>query len=235
MPTITRACPSPEATAALARGLADLLRPGDTILLRGPLGAGKTSFTRAIAEARGADPRLVSSPTFVVVNQYPAGPAGGDGPRPQIIHVDAYRLAGGDDLDALGWDRFFTSEGRAHDHVIALIEWPERLGDAAPSGDRVAEVRIAPRGTDSRGVTIAVPEAWLARPEAAAFIEREPTLCRTTGRWVSPTAGTYPFFDERARLVDLNKWFTGAYSVSREISPDDDDDPARPSTPPGPQ
>lgn len=224
MPTIERLCPTPESTAALARGLADVLMPGDTVLLTGPLGAGKTFFTRAIAEAKGADPRLVSSPTFVVVNQYPLpAPSGA-----QIIHIDAYRLSGGDDLEALGWDRFFGPSGRAHDHIIALIEWPERLGEAAPSGDRTATIRLQPAGPDSRKITIELPESWTGRANTAHFLEREPTLCRTTGRWVSPTAATYPFFDERARLADLNKWFTGAYTVSREVTPDDDAGPAGP-------
>lgn len=229
MPILARACPSPEATAALARGLADVLAPGDTVLLQGTLGAGKTFFTRAIAQARGADPRLVSSPTFVVVNQYPAGPG------LQIIHVDAYRLTGPDDLDALGWDRFFDEAGRARPHTLALIEWPERLGEARPAGPDVASVTLEDAGPEARRITIDLPEHWAARPHAAHFIEREPTLCRVTGRWVAPTAATYPFADDRARLADLNKWFTGAYTISREITPDDEAGPGPGPAGTGPQ
>lgn len=224
MPTITRDSPGPDATAALARGLAEVLRPGDTVLLHGPLGAGKTFFTRAVAEAKGAHPRLVSSPTFVVVNQYPL--AGGA----QMAHIDAYRLTGPDDLEALGWDRYFGPDGRAGPGIIAMIEWPERLGEAAPSGDAVAEVGLEPGGNESaRRITLVLPEAWSARAAAARLVEREPTLCRITGRWVSPTSATYPFFDDRARLADLNRWFTGSYTISRQVDPDDDGPPAGPT------
>lgn len=221
MPTIRRECPTPDATAALARGLADVLQPGDTVLLTGPLGAGKTFLTRSVAEAKGVDPRLVSSPTFVVVNQYPAPSAAH--PDLQMVHIDAYRLTGGEDLESLAWDRFFGPGGEAHDHVIAMIEWPQRLGDAAPGGARTASVQIEQTGPEARRIAIDFPESWLTRPHAAHLVEREPTLCRITARWVSPTAATYPFFDERARLADLNRWFTGSYTISREITPDDDD------------
>ncbi|VAX42296.1 tRNA threonylcarbamoyladenosine biosynthesis protein TsaE, partial [hydrothermal vent metagenome] len=82
-------------TDALGCALAGILQPGDTLALLGDLGTGKTTLVRAIATARGIDPALVSSPTFVIVNEYPS-------PRqtdPPLVHVDAYRLTSADDLD----------------------------------------------------------------------------------------------------------------------------------------
>src|SRR5690349_20654727 len=101
----TRRSTSPEYTQALGRSLARVLAPGDVILLEGDLGAGKTTFVRALASGLGIDPGTVSSPTFVMVNQYrPAAPG-----SPELVHVDAYRLRSPDDLDSLGWDQFFDS------------------------------------------------------------------------------------------------------------------------------
>lgn len=222
MITFSRELPSAEATVALGHGLADVLMPGDTLRLEGDLGAGKTFLTRAIAERLGVDPRLVSSPTFVVINQYPA--ASSTYPGLRLVHIDAYRLTGAEDLDALGWDRYFEPTGAARAGVIALVEWPQRLGEALPEGDRTATATIEATGTASRRLTLRLPDAWRGRALAEALIDREPTRCRVTGRWVASTSPTYPFADERARLADLNKWFTGAYTISREMTAEDEEE-----------
>ena len=110
--------PDLAATEALAARLAPMLRPGDAVLLDGPLGAGKSAFARALLRAATADPALeVPSPTFTLVQSYdlPAGPA---------HHFDLYRLSGPGGLTELGWDE--AREG------IVLVEWPERLGALAP-------------------------------------------------------------------------------------------------------
>ena len=110
--------PDLAATEALAARLAPMLRPGDAVLLDGPLGAGKSAFARALLRAATADPALeVPSPTFTLVQSYdlPCGPA---------HHFDLYRLSGPDGLAELGWDE--AREG------IVLVEWPERLGPLAP-------------------------------------------------------------------------------------------------------
>lgn len=108
-------------TAALAVALAPLLSAGDTLLLSGPIGAGKTHFARALIQARLAAAGLsedVPSPTFTLVQTYCDGIA-------EIWHADLYRLAGGADLAELGLDWAF-------DEAIVLVEWPDRLGAAAP-------------------------------------------------------------------------------------------------------
>ncbi|NYZ13330.1 tRNA (adenosine(37)-N6)-threonylcarbamoyltransferase complex ATPase subunit type 1 TsaE [Azospirillum sp. RWY-5-1] len=110
--------PDEEATVALARRVADALRPGDVLCLRGDLGAGKTAFARAaIRHLSGAEVE-VPSPTFTLVQTYDtaAGP---------VWHFDLYRLSGPDEVTELGWDDA-VAEG------ISLVEWPDRLGPLLP-------------------------------------------------------------------------------------------------------
>ena len=117
--TVTLDLKDLSATHALAARLAALLRPGDAVLLEGPLGAGKSELARAVLRAAAGDPALeVPSPTFTLVQSYdlPAGPA---------HHFDLYRLDGPEGLEELGWDE--AREG------IVLVEWPDRLGHLAPT------------------------------------------------------------------------------------------------------
>lgn len=128
-------------TAALARRIASLLRAGDILALDAPMGAGKTTFVRTLAEAMGTPAGMVSSPTFVLAHQYPttAGPT--------LVHVDAYRLTSAEDLDSLGWDRLASAAN------IVVIEWAERIAEALEA-DRTSWIRIAPvtQGTSDAGV-----------------------------------------------------------------------------------
>lgn len=208
----------------MARAVADVLLPGDVVTLEGELGAGKTTFTRSLAQSLGADAGLVSSPTFVIVNEYPlSAPVRGIS---RIIHADAYRLRGIDDLDALGWDRFTTPEKHAARGAILLIEWPSRIADALPA-ERLT-VQLSPIGdaealTTTRQMDLHVPSAWRARPRLDRLIHQVPVICRTTGQLVHPTSLSYPFVDDRARMADLNRWFTGSYSITRPLRPDDEE------------
>lgn len=136
--------PSREATHALAARIAGLARPGDAILLEGPLGAGKSEFARAFLRAITADPALeVPSPTFTLVQTY-------ESPRGPIHHFDLWRLDGPEALEELGWD-----ELRAD---IVLVEWPDRLGPLAPPESLT--IRLAESGPESRSATL---EGWQAR------------------------------------------------------------------------
>lgn len=111
--------PDLAATEALAARVAALARPGDAVLLSGPLGAGKSAFARAFLRAAAGDPALeVPSPTFTLVQSY-------DLPCGAAHHFDLWRLSGPSDLVELGWD-----EARAG---IVLVEWPDRLGPLAPA------------------------------------------------------------------------------------------------------
>src|SRR5690242_20720668 len=112
--------PNPEATTSLGRGLAPLLFPGTVLALVGPLGAGKTHLVRAVAEGLGiADSRVVSSPTFVLIQEYEA--------RLPVYHFDAYRLRGVGEFLDLGAHEYFEGNG------VCLIEWADRVEAALPA------------------------------------------------------------------------------------------------------
>lgn len=106
------------ATAALARALAALARPGDVIALWGDLGTGKTRFARGFIAALSGDGEEVPSPTFTLVQIY-------DTPSGTIWHFDLYRLEAPEEALELGLDEALA-EG------ISLIEWPDRLGNLLP-------------------------------------------------------------------------------------------------------
>lgn len=113
----------PGATARLAAALAPRLRPGDALLLRGALGAGKTAFVAGLVEALGGD-GPVQSPTFTLENRYPL-----PGPPGELVHVDLYRPGpeGADELLPGLLEQL--EDGR-----LLCVEWPEpleaRLGPA---------------------------------------------------------------------------------------------------------
>ena len=215
---ITRESTSPDYTAALGAGVAALLREGDVVRFVGDLGAGKTTLVRSLCRALRIHDALVSSPTFVFVNDYPlTAPVRG---ITHLIHVDAYRLRGSDEIDTLGWDRFML-EGRAAPGHAVVCEWPERIDDVLPPKNACVQITLEHASESARLITIDLPESFRAREGVDALLEREPIRCPTTGTWVEPTRPSYPFAGEKERLADLNKWFTGAYSISREIREDD--------------
>ena len=108
-------------TIALAQRMAPLLRSGDTLLLSGPIGAGKSFFARALIRALLGNPtEEVPSPSFTLVQTYQA-----DGV--EIWHCDLYRLTSAQEVWELGLEEAFVQ-------AICLIEWPDRLGDLAPPG-----------------------------------------------------------------------------------------------------
>jgi tRNA threonylcarbamoyladenosine biosynthesis protein TsaE len=106
--------PQESDTWAFAAQLAPRLRRGDVVALDGPLGAGKTTFVRALVAALGGDPALVASPTYTLMHCYQA--------TLPLVHVDAYRLAACADLDALGFAEL-VEDG------LGCVEWADRLPD----------------------------------------------------------------------------------------------------------
>ncbi|MFP4450182.1 MAG: tRNA (adenosine(37)-N6)-threonylcarbamoyltransferase complex ATPase subunit type 1 TsaE [Rhodosalinus sp.] len=109
---------SPEATTALARELAPRLSPGDTLLLAGPVGAGKSHFARSLIGALLTGPEDIPSPTYTLVQGY-------DGHSGPVWHADLYRLGDPGELAELGLEEAFGT-------AICVVEWPERLGGMAP-------------------------------------------------------------------------------------------------------
>lgn len=105
---------SPEQTRRLAARLASLLRGGETVCLMGPLGAGKTTFAQGLGQGLGVDEPIIS-PTFTLIREY--GPVGD---HPAMYHIDFYRLESVEELQTLGLDDYFFSDG------VCVVEWPER-------------------------------------------------------------------------------------------------------------
>jgi tRNA threonylcarbamoyladenosine biosynthesis protein TsaE len=126
-------------TARLGAAIAALVPSGTTIALIGTLGAGKTRLVQAVAEALGVAPATVTSPTFVLVNEYTAG-------RLPVYHFDTYRLKDEDEFLELGPDEYFDSAG------IVFVEWADRVAKLLPAEH--LEVSIEVTGPTSRRMTI---------------------------------------------------------------------------------
>ncbi len=200
-----------EDTERLGASLAAVLRPGDVVLLRGELGSGKTTLVRSVVAGLGMDASQVSSPTYAIANEYESEGS------PVVVHVDAYRLLGSDELDSIGWERIVggdTGEG-----AIVFIEWPERIEESLPDG--CAQIRITQQGQTSRRIELETPRSWNQRPGMLALVTprdtRGDTTCPVTGERVPASSATWPFANERARLSDLYHWMNEGYTITREI------------------
>jgi tRNA threonylcarbamoyladenosine biosynthesis protein TsaE len=134
---------APAETLALGQRLGEVLRPGDVLTLSGELGAGKTTLVAGLGRGWGAlGP--TSSPTFVIVNNYPRA----DGQH--LWHLDCYRLTTPREALALGFDDLLDSGG------AMVIEWPERIAPLLPAehlhialswqGPQAREITLTPRG-----------------------------------------------------------------------------------------
>lgn len=119
-PDLILPLPAEADTAALGVRLARSARPGDCLLLSGPIGAGKSTLARAFIRARCGAAEEVPSPTFTLVQVYEDG-------KTEIWHADLYRLNHPDEVWELGLDDAFTG-------AITLVEWPDRLGKHLPEG-----------------------------------------------------------------------------------------------------
>lgn len=141
--------PDEAATVALAQRLAPSLIDGGVVYLRGELGAGKTTFARALLRALGVGER-VKSPTYSLLERYTVN--GRD-----AFHLDLYRIADAGELEWLGLDEL-DAPG-----TIVLVEWPERGGDALPAPD--LEIVLEHEDTGRRGCLVPLSgraRDWLA-------------------------------------------------------------------------
>lgn len=126
-------------TIAAGKAFAERLAAGDAVALSGCLGAGKTQFVRGVAAGLGLDsPAMVTSPTFVICNEYPA--------RMPVFHLDAYRLSEpAAELLELGLDEMLETG-------VVLLEWAELARGALPA--TAWRVQIDITGPDSRRITL---------------------------------------------------------------------------------
>jgi tRNA threonylcarbamoyladenosine biosynthesis protein TsaE len=143
----THVLPTVDDTRALGAELAALVRPGDLVVLVGPLGAGKTALTQGLGAALGVG-EPVTSPTFVIARVHHGG-------RVPLVHVDAYRLASMADVDDLDLD---VTVGTS----VTVVEWGQGLVEQL--AEEHLEVRLDRGGDDVRTAEL-VPHgpSWVQR------------------------------------------------------------------------
>ncbi|HEX3941828.1 MAG TPA: tRNA (adenosine(37)-N6)-threonylcarbamoyltransferase complex ATPase subunit type 1 TsaE [Acidobacteriaceae bacterium] len=141
------------ATISIGREIASLLSPPKFLILRGDLGAGKTTLVKGIASAiDAADPDEVTSPTFTLIHEYQGSlRAGGGGDRPvDLYHLDLYRIDNERQLQTLGLEEL-TSE-----NAIVLVEWGEKFPSVLKRSG--GEISIEHAGGDSRTITLTLAD-----------------------------------------------------------------------------
>jgi tRNA threonylcarbamoyladenosine biosynthesis protein TsaE len=145
-PEITLALKDAAETARLGARIAPLLGRGDSVLLYGPLGMGKSTLARGLIRALTRPDEDVPSPTFTLVQFYES--------EPPVAHFDLYRLTRAEEAVEIGLDE-------ALDEGCVVIEWPERLGDdpSAWLGPDRLTVRLAEEGP-GRVATVSGAGAW---------------------------------------------------------------------------
>lgn len=148
---------SEQDTDRLGAALASVLPPGTVVALIGTLGAGKTRLVQAVAAAYGVGRETVTSPTFVLVNEYRGG-------RLPIYHFDTYRLKDDDEFLNLGPDEYFDGNG------ITFVEWADRVASLLPA-ERI-EISIEVTGDSARQITIRG-----TTPHIEALVENTSAAC----------------------------------------------------------
>jgi tRNA threonylcarbamoyladenosine biosynthesis protein TsaE len=131
-------------TLQLGRQIGSQLVPNDVLALTGQLGVGKTTLIQGIAEGAGVKD-YVTSPTFIIINEYNALPAGRQGRLP-FYHVDLYRLDTLGDIEELGIEEYFNKGG------ICVIEWAEKLGGLLPA--KAERIAIEQKGENEREICV---------------------------------------------------------------------------------
>ena len=147
-------------TRHLAQIMAEAFEKGQFLALSGDLGAGKTTFTRALTESLGCR-KLATSPTFSVIQHYEGG-------RLRVFHADFYRLGSEDEVYDLGWDEFVQE----YSEELMVVEWADKYPDLLPQ-DRlmmdcshaddldVRVFRLSAHGTRSARLLQKIEGSWL--------------------------------------------------------------------------
>lgn len=126
-------------TRNTAKRIGERLKPGDVILFTGEMGAGKTAFTKGLAEYFGTDEE-VSSPTFALVHEYPG--------KIPIFHFDLYRIFGYDDLYAVGFFDYLDRGG------IIVVEWSENVPELETELENVIKIDIRKLSENEREISV---------------------------------------------------------------------------------
>ena len=131
---------NPDETQRVGAALAKTFCGGEVIAFLGDLGAGKTAFTRGLAEGLGVTD-AVTSPTYTIVNEYLTG-------RLPLFHFDMYRLGSSEELFDIGWEDYLARGG------VCAVEWSENVQDALEAPITVRIDRVPDGGDDCRRITI---------------------------------------------------------------------------------
>jgi len=157
--SFTVALADEQATRRLVVDIAALLAPGDLLTLSGDLGAGKTTFARALIRHLAGDERVeVPSPTFTLMQSYEL-------PRFNLVHADLYRLSGPSELAELGFED--ASEG-----AVTLLEWPDRAAGFLPPNRLDVALTLSPQNETYRDARITGYGTFTARAERIAAVRR---------------------------------------------------------------
>ena len=201
---------SPEQTVRLGRALAALLKNGDVVAMVGQLGAGKTQLAHGLAGGLGVDPRMVASPTFVLMSEYPG--------RLPVVHIDAYRMTGLADLESIGWsDELFAGS-------VTLVEWADRIADDLPA-DRL-DISLEHTGETQRTIRLTPRGEFTARRDQLDIAVTSLDVvysCPTCKTLVSADTPHFPFCSQRCKMAELNKWFNGDYRIASKTTEEDSD------------
>ena len=136
---------SEKETFEFAKNIARTLTGGETLCLIGDLGSGKTSFVKGLAAGLGID-KIITSPTFVLMKNYDVETGHAPSLR-KLVHIDAYRLSKGADLEAIGVREYLNNPS-----VIIVIEWADRVRDIWPKN--FIEINFKTLAGDEREIII---------------------------------------------------------------------------------
>lgn len=129
-----------DSTMSLGKKLGKLVNPGDIICLTGDLGAGKTHFTKGLAEGLEIK-EAITSPTFTIVNEYEG--------RLKLHHFDVYRVCEPDEIEAIGFDEYIFSD------AVSIIEWSNFIEELIPDEHIWVDIKKSPElGVDYRKIII---------------------------------------------------------------------------------
>jgi tRNA threonylcarbamoyladenosine biosynthesis protein TsaE len=154
---------TPADTEHLGRAVGERLRPGDVVVLSGPLGAGKTVLARGIGAGLGVR-GAVTSPTFVIAREHPTLPGGRGVP---LVHVDAYRLGGMVELDDLDLDTDLLA-------AAVVVEWGEGIAERLADEHLLIRLQRPSGGADeTRIAELCGPDRLI--PDPACLASRDET------------------------------------------------------------